>query len=68
MDNCYASGILESIEGIKAGIPRWSPDGSGDTDEVFGRVLHPLRALRLEPIMSRPENVDKSVCEVFAAC
>ena len=54
--NCYVKGILESIEDIKAGIPRRLPDGTGGTNEVSGRVLRPLRALRLESTADQSEN------------
>lgn len=62
VDNCHMSGILESIEDIKAGIPRRSPDGSGDINEVVGCVLRPLRALRLESTAGQLEN------ELIKAC
>jgi len=45
---CMASGILESIEDIGAGIPRRLPDRVGGIDEVVGDVLRSLRALRLQ--------------------
>ena len=62
MDNCYANGILESIEDIKAGIPRRLPDGSGSTTQVVERALRPLRALRLESVAGQSEN------ELISAC
>ena len=62
MENCYTNGILESIEDIRAGIPRRLPDGSGETNEVVGRILRPLRALRLEPGVGQSEN------ELLKAC
>lgn len=62
MRSCCASGILESIEDIKAGIPRRLPDGSGDTNEVVGRILRALRALRIESTASQSEN------ELVKAC
>lgn len=62
VDNCYVNGILESIEDVKAGIPRRLPDGSGSTSEVSGRVLRPLRALRLESTADQSEN------ELIKAC
>jgi len=62
VDNCYANGILESIEDVKAGIPQRLPDGSGGASEVSGRVLRPLRALRLESTADQSEN------ELIKAC
>jgi len=62
VDNCYANGIMESIEDIRAGIPRRLLDGSGGTDEVVGRVLRPLRALRLESTADQSENELIKVC------
>jgi len=62
VENCYANGILESIEDIRAGIPRRLPDGNGETSEVVGRVLRPLRALRLESVAVQSEN------ELLKAC
>ena len=62
VDNCYANGILESIGDVKAGIPRRLPDGRGGVDEVVGRVLRSLRALRLESIADQSEN------ELIKAC
>lgn len=62
VENCYANGILESIEDIKAGIPRRLPDGTGNADEVVGGVLRSLRALRLESVAGQPEN------ELIKAC
>ena len=62
MENCYTNGILESIEDIRAGIPRRLPDGSGETNEVVGHILRPLRALRLEPGVGQSEN------ELLKAC
>ena len=62
VENCYANGILESIEDIRAGIPRRLPDGSGNTSGVVGRVLRPLRALRLELAEGQSEN------ELLEAC
>lgn len=59
---CVANGILESIEDIKAGIPRRLPDGIGGVDEVVGRVLRSLRALRLESTGDQSEN------ELMKAC
>jgi hypothetical protein len=60
--DCYANGILESIEDIKAGIPRRLPDGGGGVNEVSGRVLRSLRALRLESTADQSEN------ELIKAC
>ena len=62
VDNCYVNGILESIEDVKAGIPRRLLDGSGDVNEVTGRVLRPLRALRLESTADQSENELITVC------
>lgn len=62
MGVCVANGILESIEDIRAGIPRRIPDGIGGIDEVVGRVLRSLRALRLESTADRAEN------ELIRAC
>lgn len=62
VNNCYAKGILESIEDVKAGIPRRLPDGTGGTNEVSGRVLRPLRVLRLESTADQSEN------ELIKAC
>lgn len=62
VDNCYANGILESIEDIKAGIPRRLRDGSGGASEVSRRVLRPLRALRFESTADQSEN------ELIKAC
>ena len=62
MVGCMANGILESIEDIRAGIPRRLPDGIGGIDEVFARVLHSLRALRLESTADEAEN------ELIKAC
>ena len=60
--DCRANGILESIEDIWAGIPRRLPNGIGDVDEISGRVLRPLRALRLESSADQSEN------ELIKAC
>ena len=62
VENCYANGILESIEDIRAGIPRRLPDEGGETGEVAGRVLRQLRALRLESAEGQSEN------ELLEAC
>lgn len=59
---CLVNGILESIEDIRAGIPRRLPDGIGAIEEVAGRVLRSLRALRLE------STADKSENELIKAC
>jgi len=63
VENCYANGILESIEDNRAGIPRRLPDESGETSEVVGRVLRPLRALRLESAEGQSENDLLEACE-----
>jgi hypothetical protein len=60
--SCVANGILESIEDVRAGIPRRVPDGIGDVDEVVGRILRSLRALRLVSIADPLEN------ELMKAC
>lgn len=62
MGSCVANGILESIEDIRAGIPRRLPDGIGGIDEVAGCVLRSLRTLRLESVADRWEN------ELMKAC
>jgi hypothetical protein len=62
VDGCYANGILESIEDIRAGIPRRLPGGSGGTSEVVGRVLRSLRALRMESTADQSENELITVC------
>jgi len=62
VDNCYVDGILESIEDVKAGIPRRLPDGSGGVNEVTRRVLRQLRALRLDSTADQSEN------ELIKAC
>ncbi|KAF9647368.1 hypothetical protein BDM02DRAFT_3117170 [Thelephora ganbajun] len=62
VDDCRVKGILESIEDIRAGIPRRLPDGNGGINEVVGRVLRPLRALRLESTADQSEN------ELIKAC
>jgi hypothetical protein len=59
---CVASGILESIEDIRAGIPRRLPDGSGGVEEVTGCALRPLRVLRLESTADRMENEFVKAC------
>lgn len=59
---CVASGILESIEDVNAGIPRRVPDGSGGIEEVTGGVLRSLRAVRFESIGEEVEN------ELVEAC
>lgn len=59
---CVASGILESIEDIRAGIPRKLPDGIGSIDEVVERVLRSLRTLRLESTADEWENELIKVC------
>jgi hypothetical protein len=53
---------MESIEDIKAEVPPWLPNGSGGTEEVIGRVLRSLRALRLESTADESEN------ELVKAC
>ena len=47
---------------MKAGIPRRVPDGSGGVEEVTGRVLRSLRAVRLESMGEEVEN------ELVGAC